>query len=89
MHVCLLWILTCGTLTAVPLSTLPRSVICSLLLSLTLWEILLHAPITPHISVKGVGQIVLTTTNGKYFYTFRCFVCTSDQEEFAVNFCTW
>ena len=57
----------CGTLTMVPLSTLPRSIICLPLLSLPLREILLQAPINSSYLVKGGGQIVLTATNGFTF----------------------
>ena len=51
-----------GTLTVVPLSTLHRSTVYSLLLSLLLKGILSHVPITPHI-----GQIVLNVANGSTF----------------------
>ena len=55
--VCLLWIQMYGTLTVVPLSTLHRSSIYSLLLSLPLKVILSHEPITPHILLRELDRL--------------------------------
>ena len=56
-----------GTLTVVPLSTLHRSAVYSLLLSLPLKEILSHVPITPHILLRELDRLCLNDANGSTF----------------------